>query len=460
MRTLLYATTIAAGGVVLAGTLLLLSGQEAPKHSPVKAAPAQATATKAALQPSLPPQKAPPTHMFAGVRCPGDSSRAPLRRLLELPGACELEMPPACATEYQNILVSAPVLPNRLVHDCQKLLVPGRHVYGPLVALQPAVFDHILKQTDAMRPPAAHEKPRETFVPTFVLADILNFSGIPYPRLNIYADTLNCLVVRGDPRGDPRTWAAEVLQSASCTKPIRFSKAVTPLEIKVIPYSNATVGAPSIHTGLTESSHKSTARWGWDGVSQYLGVNCGWAWCEFGPRGFKGSRAAVGDVLGLRDEQFLAEADPTVPAGAQSGGLRPSWVWGLINPDTGLAHYGHLELRQGRHVARITLTDSPATGLTMAAATHPAHDVYDRRFRLVRGQPGVSFTDLFMQEVVQGQDTIYNIAPRPNPATWTKTIRCPWSHAVVGAVRWRWERNDEAIWLACINGCCTATDVQ
>ncbi len=360
---------------------------------------------------------------------------------------CEEEIDSAIATrEFGRMFVSASQLNNRLVHDCQKLLATPDE-YGPLTSLQPANF------RDVQWFPAGAGGASQA-----VLADIIDYGPMGYGALHI-EPRLNCLWVTGRPT-DPTTWKAAVRQGQSCVGPNAIG-ALSPvgardtLQVKVIPYNDA-------HDLVRRSDHPSTARWGWDGRIQFIGIHCGRAWCEIGPRGFQGSGATVGDGIGLRDEQFLAITDDALDSGYQPSKAsplppHPSHVWGRIEPDPIFATVDSMYLRTPRRVAWILLATARNDLPQRAALSEREQRTYMNRYKLHQRVPGVAFADIWMWF----NNNQYFIATTPTTTrqNWKQTTRCPWRHASVGAVRWRWDNSDEAIWLACSQGCCNTTEM-
>ncbi len=462
MRSTTLPVAVAAAAVVAVGVLSIGWQQQPGTKGATVAAP-----TTAPQEPLLPmsativqPADAPPlpTHMFNRVYCPGEPKRAPVENILDLP--CETEFHPVCAEEYDPFLASARLLPNRIVHDCQKLIIDST-TYGPLAAVLPVPF------VDIVHPPEGGSSSRRRFV----LADILVYDQHPYAPLNLTYG-LNCLMVTGDPT-DPYHWVAEIGQAKSCADATELVKR-QPLAVKVLPYSDWKPGMDPVAFALDTVRHPSTARWGWSRGTQFIGVHCGIAWCEFGREGFIGTDAQVGDGIGLRDEQLLSEVDSSVTPPR----LRPSRVWGRIEPDPRLGSYDDNALAQRPRVAFIVLTDGLGAPTSMAAVSEvmtkaaplpkrmkggqpagrqsAAHARYFRRYHLTSLVDAVSFTEIYMQRV----GTSYSVATKPNPPDWTPTVRCPWKHGPAGGARWRWDSRDEGIWVACSHGCCTTTHIQ
>ncbi len=347
---------------------------------------------------------------------PSATQKQTLTDYLALPLRCEDEIKPDRKAHYERTLVSYDVLDNRLLHDCQKLLIDKDH-YGPMVGLQVAGhIEKIIAGADS----------------GVVIADIVNFGKAAYPSLNIQPE-LNCLWVKGNP-AQPAGWRVAVRQGVTCTDTMALSPITGYLHVDTVRYASAV--------------HPATARWGWDGRTQFIGITCGrYFWCEFG-RVVPETRANVrGETFGLADEQFVSARDD-----AAAGAVRPSYVWGRIRPYPILADSDSMVYLKPQRVATIVLTSASQNPPPPAATNAQVHAHYTSKFSL-KGDS----TDLFMKFDLPSRT--YFIATDPGRPNWTPLQRCDWKHAAVGAVRWRWAATDEAIWLACGVGCCNTTEI-
>ncbi|MBW3554892.1 MAG: hypothetical protein KY466_15380 [Gemmatimonadetes bacterium] len=190
------------------------------------------------------------------------------------------------------------------------------------------------------------------------------------------------------------------------------------------------------HTGT--APYPATARWGWDsgrGV-HYIGIKCGAAWCALGPDGFRPRETTLGgggvhEVPGWYDDQHLA-----IPDG--NGGLVPG-PWGKIEPARNL---GALRVEsfaaQPQIVAFVTLTG------TREELAH-----YESTWNLRRGRNRLLLSNRpegwFMTVEQDGGQPARFVVSRVTGAM----------HAVHGAVRWRWDSEDESTWIGCDDACCT-----
>ncbi len=113
---------------------------------------------------------------------------------------CEDEMSPDTMIHYTATLVSARQLHNKIVHDCQKLLLDRGH-YGPLAAIQVA---------DSLDYRLSH------VADGVVIADIVVYDTLNgYDPLQLQRK-LNCLWVQGD-SAHPEGWHVEILhEDSSC----------------------------------------------------------------------------------------------------------------------------------------------------------------------------------------------------------------------------------------------------
>ncbi len=234
------------------------------------------------------------------------------------------------------------------------------------------------------------------------------------------------------------------------------------------------------------------ARWDWDQKSktQYIGVKCGDAWCEIGPRaGFEPSHghggsgttsAAEETVLGGKgwyDEQFLA-IDNVAGAAATPTRLR-----GTVIPHPNLQAWQPADFRNDAALPGKDWVPVAYVALGAVDADPKAAKYYKSKFGfdLVGVQaPLTTMNQLFLcfgtkdHCQVTGPD-----APKcpdrfllwPIRRWWTKIIsaqgevryKCttrrdhsgaPAGVTIPGTTRWRWLANDETVWEECAAGCC------
>jgi hypothetical protein len=229
-------------------------------------------------------------------------------------------------------------------------------------------------------------------------------------------------------------------------------------------------------TRFREQDFPPVARWEWDPGHhwQVIGLKCGRAWCEIGPRGFRTAPPQVMSfaappksrrtrmVKGWYDDQFLATVTP-------NGDVRPSSIWGTIYPDSGLDEYDTLTtFTRGSwvHVADVALQD-------LSGTTNPPNP-YKARMNLDLTVPGEGLNSLYLCRGTKAQchvnlsrpcdgdgqwwSMVVDATPTDSsPARYMCELRRPHNELgthVPGTARWRWMASDETTWKRCDNGCC------
>lgn len=347
-------------------------------------------------------------------------TRAQLAAILAQYGRlnCEEEVNPKSFERLSLVLVSAPLLNNKPIHDCQKLAL-DKDTYGPLVAV--LVGDSL--DTRITRAAGG-----------VVLADVINYDTAPYPPLGIVGAPrggvkLHCLWVQGPPN-QPESWkvAIRVALNNTCVTP-DTSGPITELQVATLRY------------GPNDLAH-ATARWGWDDTTSlhFLGIHCGVAWCEFGPKGFRRNAVMSAGWIGLADEQYL----DVVPAASS----KPSHLKGRIRPFAALDDKDPSHFTNGVHVAAIILSGDPADGDANDARTN-----YGNKLKLTQDS-----TDLILRySPANGK---WDLSLSTNPGVWTQLNRGKSTHAGPGAVRWYWDARDAGLWISCTDGCCSTNRIN
>jgi len=328
-----------------------------------------------------------------------------------------------------SVMVSAREANNSQVHDCQRLISRQDGVdrpvlrYGPLVGL--------LISPERVQLPV----PREGRI----VAEIVNHDEESYGPLGI-PKGLSCLWIRHDADATPAWLAAIVPPGASgCASTTVEDLPSMTLMVNAIPVEDGTPSEDLPHTG----------RWMWDsgGAQQFIGIQCGDAWCEIGPDGFNGTRriVSVDSVPGWYDEQLLA-----IP-GDQ---LMVSGLTGLIVPgeDNRIAESPQIQNvrprgKYGLHVATLYFR-----GRDTATWSRYAEKFALPMREFASGHP------VFMNPA----DTTVPGPEDPNPlrrfrtpnSPWTGVRRCDVTHSGSGTVRWAWSEDDEGFWVPCAEGCC------
>ncbi len=355
-------------------------------------------------------------------------------------------------------------------NDCQRLVAAGASTFGPLSAvfasarLDRLVADQQAASTAAGRPMAVSA------------ATVLLING-SFPELGFQSGA-NCLYLWqvGD------SWSARVLPvpggGRACRQPLDPASGTgTPLSVQTVP-PGAGPALPFV------------ARWERDaGGGQAVGLRCDTQWCSIGRAGFApspditfapdptfttdalfngwlaglpGSAGAVtvaqlrtlATVRGWYDDQFLA------PAG---GGPGPSALWAAVMPHPGLDAIGAGNFADWQVTGLVWI---PTPGTTAAAGTLAE---YGTKFNFGAGwnaialcssagpacfptgappacpalAPGEERWFGMVRRSAGGADRFFCIRRIPNFAGHT-----------IGTARWRWIKNDDTVWMRCVEGCC------
>ena len=248
-------------------------------------------------------------------------------------------------------------------------------------------------------------------------------------------------------------WTAlmtHVTRESACADPIGTTQTL-PLQVTVMP------GEPA-------DSVPPVARWDWDAIAgkQYIGIRCGTRWCEVhenGQMALNSSRliggSPRGNVKGWYDEQFLALS----PGGGKP--LVPGSALGTIIPVEHLAAFVEDSFKvTWQRVATVMLSeDSPKYKEKFNFLPVPTlNEVF-----LCKGTtddcriPATDLpadtkcakdpADLWWAKIVSGQTTKYRcVIRRTHPGVF-----------IPGVVRWRWQNDDDDMWIRCPAGCCEVT---
>ena len=240
--------------------------------------------------------------------------------------------------------------------------------------------------------------------------------------------------------------------------------------------------------GGLSSDYPATARWEWDSVNtrQSIGIKCGNAWCEIGPKDKfsppdghpvadgmpPGERRVIG-IKGWYDEQYLASDN-------SNGTATPTRILGTVIPDPALNSIDDLKF-QTHHwfpVAYIALDVRSADPRDIA--------YYKTKFNVDPVEVGASLERLNRLLTCYGTREECSV-PAGQPAKscgaesrWLRPVRFWWSmtisatthetryHCMIrreetpmlagvripATARWRWIAHDETTWNACTQGCC------
>lgn len=291
-------------------------------------------------------------------------------------------------------------------------------------------------------------------------ATILSYGG-NYSPLGI-KNGFNCLYL-----WNPPDWkAAMIPQSANAD--CRYKRTVEPLPPEAVPLTVRVI-APVALPPFRDREYPPVARWDWDQASkqQSIGIRCGVAWCEVGGAssgaglgyppplifdpvpGLVPSTAAtnaVTRVKGWFDAQLLAKRT------SGTGGLkvRPTGNRGYVvpNPVLGDLQQSHFE-GHWVHAATAVMDSDYQSTVHFAKGENRIYLCYGTGCRVPStevGCPEGTINTMWWARVV---------APGARP-----TYRCvvyrgyPYALDVPGTVRWRWQADDETIWIKCPSGCC------
>lgn len=331
-------------------------------------------------------------------------------------------------------------------HDCQALISPSNtRVYAQLAALY---------ATQELRP---EDLPLHQ---AFLLGYVINYGeykqngigsglGDSYPELGlekgvscIYGQTNRAIADYGS------AWIKPVSNGIDCD-PLVMNVS-TLASYKRLRLKRKEIADPSGNAYPLEA-YPLVARWDWDSANsqQYIGIQCGAAWCEIGPennfnesavpappQGAPMPNSHVYRIKGWFDSQRLAvynSINSRIEPGAEIGYIYPHPHLDLF-PDT-------LHFNQQRWVATLTIDRRS--------------DIYKNKFLI---EPNGDAARMFLQR--QGANNWHRQLARgigtPNGLKGalfrTKGPEKP--DRLRGTVRWRWLDTDESSWVSCINGCC------
>jgi hypothetical protein len=229
--------------------------------------------------------------------------------------------------------------------------------------------------------------------------------------------------------------------------------------------------------GYIETDYPPVARWDWDpdSLEQYISIKCAPVWCEIGDAGFRPSqvvtattsfppnepgvpgevtlpttRRRTAEIRGWYDYQQLAVATGT-------GSIRPSPVFGRLYP--------HKTLFQ-----RNLLSDFSNPVQRWVPVAYAVVDAdYQSRLRFDRGMNRIALcvgTREFCQipagtpmpaSCTAASGWWAKIESRPTLPRYTCVTRRDHSGlgiTIPGVARWRWDEDDESVWIRCLEGCC------
>jgi hypothetical protein len=362
-------------------------------------------------------------------------------------------------------------------HDCQRIVLPDRRTYGPLMAVFAAADLGERRFVERERSDPTGE---------YAAAEIFNDSAtFTYDPLGI-GPKFNCLYIMR--LTDGTLWAkmvhvGDVEQDCA--------KAVNPVIApgKMLEVRETLVGE------YAHSAIPAVARWDWDerNAEQYIGLKCGNAWCEVGrpaegrKPAFESSKPYIppptGDpakperisgedrvraIKGWYDQQHLA-----IDAGMT---LRPGPVMATFFPDSLLRTRVKTDF-EGQWVVTSYVAFSGPPGLyknkfNFDQAPGGAKLNRMNRLSLCFGTSGACAIPLSIPirpSLAQSCGMMHLFLSQWTPGWWVRIeslvsgrpqYRCvkmrphPVGFSIPATTRWRWLADDETGWEWCPNGCC------
>lgn len=366
------------------------------------------------------------------------------------------------------------------VHDCQRLVVvdatgaePVRR-FGPLVGVFP--IDSLMAQSS-----------HHAFADWQPIASVYNWSEERYEPLSIPRGW-SCVFIRTDttqaafddppvhvPGDNPLSDSGHAgLPSGSIQAP-KWDAMIAPTN-EFCGNRTAPADPPALLSGFS-AQHLSpdgssgpypvTARWQWDEplASHLIAIKCGDAWCMFGPEGYQPDFVIYGGdahrvIPGWYDEQHLAVR--------QGNGLVPGPI-GRVYPTPalfGTKSFSDTDL-EGSMKAGMLVVDIEVEGDTAALGEYlhkfdlaVANGMGTSSIWLVldEGEPRAEFRNgatATTLETTTAATAPTDVPPKPAYAAFVPQAQ----HAAIGAARWRWDSQDERVWVSCESGCCTVSAV-
>lgn len=329
-------------------------------------------------------------------------------------------------------------------HDCQQFVNPDHDTYGPLVAIfatyrLDTVPDPVVSPLPTTLTRGGMER---------AAATILNY-GDPYEPLSIEKG-FNCLYMV-TANGVWRAHIVRVSSDSACIEPMSNNPGGADLNVTVL-------------AGPRGDSVPPVARWDWDPVvrKHYIGIRCGRQWCEVfdlsqptlnsSPR-YSGSIEA--GVKGWYDEQFLA-----VPS-VGGNGLVPGGALATIIPEPKLDIMDEAAFdTTWRKVARVSLSDDSPKYLEKFNFVRAPAPAGKSEVWLCRGTPdGCKISAAETPPSCENKDDPWWAKIVADGATRYRCVirRQHPGVAIPGAARWRWQVDDEDMWIRCPTGCCHVT---
>lgn len=357
-------------------------------------------------------------------------------------------------------------------HDCQRFLLPdtttaapGDFRYDSLYAI--FASSRIANILDSARSLAQAQNPEHA-----VAAALVYTFGPGYRALGI-GPNFSCLYLYDTPTDSIGAIMVRVgLEEAQCAGAINPNVVQgTHLLVKVVR-----------DTGFSPTDYPNTARWDWDpeGARQFIGLDCGDAWCEVGDSSFRPLPAyplaatpstadAVVGVKGWFDEQYLAEMTPELRPGLVKATIIPSptlrdeqFAFGAWTP------VAYVALDGPSAYYKTKFNFNPVGVTTDLTTLNRAEICYGTRRGC--GVPTPSAAEP-LTRYCGWLDRLSWLPWWPQRMWWTKIVTAGGSGPVMyrcvtrrthpsgdmgspGTVRWRFLGDDETSWIDCREGCC------
>lgn len=378
-----------------------------------------------------------------------------------------------------HLSIPGPIVNIPEYHDCQRFLVKnasGGLKYDSMEAIFVRYKLDSFYRSHGRRPDAPSNPSAAPTAPDFdpngfeVVGQVLSYGD--YAPLGIKTGS-DCLVLRWTTVGERTSYAAWIVgvgeNGHRCKNdaPIDLIK-----DQNAVPLNVALV--------RTVGEIPPVSRWDWDSKDslQYIGIACPTGWCEIhAPGAFRSSPTYSEShepiSKGFYDEQYLA----TYVSGSL---VHDDSTFGTIYPDPRLAKQTMVSYTSWQPVAWVALSS--------------ASDAYRNKLNFDRASPlNVPLSDLTNREVSAQLNEVELCfvptgqtgcvadggAPLPtncptdytNNGTWYARESPPEKSARASmvtctefrsypppqappVVRWRWQNDDESMWISCPTGCC------
>lgn len=355
------------------------------------------------------------------------------------------------ARDFQNTMAVIPEY-----NDCQALVVDNE--YGPRVA----IFAYDRLSPAMLTAPDSSDPVGPT---TVAVALIVNLETVtPYGPLGIQPG-FNCLYIWQDQVQPPRRTGrvVPVKDKDECDIAVDpLTKPGTVLDVQ----RKRTVN-------LTTADYPGVARWGWDPDSSvhYIGIKCGDAWCSAGPAGFIGDKNIVPELgwtfadprptpiqiarvfaaNGWYDRQHLAIKDAN--GDLQVGGEAIVFPHPRLGMTKNVAEFDSLEAGLPGHWV-------PAAYVWFPDTSTPYKEKWNfekgwNRISLCSGDPGYCNIPAGEKPNCTTNDWWVRVeAARTKEIVYRCVLYTNHNMEVPGTVRWRWDPEDEKLWIRCPQGCC------